>query len=294
MNQAITMTATDNQKNVKAAAITIVVHAALLFLFFVITIAMAVPAPPPKPEEGIEVNLGNSDIGFGDIEPMVPGDPAPEVAQEEAAPQQQIEQPVQETEKEVSERDDPETPEINKPATVTKPTKVIPKENTPVTTPKPATTTVANPKPAPPQKPKAVYGGGTGTGGNNSDTYNNSRNQGIAGGTGNQGKPGGNPNSDNYTGNGGTGNGPKVVGGNRRIITKSNYIFEGDLAAAKIFAKIRVSANGKGVYVGYTPASVGVTNAHIESIKDYLRSIDFTSGAAVEMVTLEFIFRVKG
>lgn len=64
MTQAITMSATESQKNVKAAAVTIIVHAVLLILFFFISIAMAVPAPPVV-EEGIEVNLGNSDIGFG-------------------------------------------------------------------------------------------------------------------------------------------------------------------------------------------------------------------------------------
>lgn len=293
MNQAITMNATDNQKNVKAAAITIVVHAALLFLFFIITIAMAVPAPPPKPEEGIEVNLGNSDIGFGDIEPMVPGDPAPEVAQEEAAPQQQNEQPVQETEKEVSERDDPEAPEINKPATVTKPTKVIPKENPLVTTPKPATTTVANPKPAPPQKPKAVYGGGTGTGGNNSDTYNNSRNQGIAGGTGNQGKPGGNPNSDNYNGNGGTGTsgGPRVTSGNRKII--KYYSFSGDLDKATIYAIIRVSPEGRGTFVRIGPRSTSYSQAYATAITEYLRNIQFDKSEQESTVTVQFNFKVN-
>src|SRR5947199_362365 len=58
-------------------------------------------------------------------------------------------------------------------------------------------------------KPKAVYAGGKNpnNGGNNADSYNNIRNQGIAGGNGDQGKPNGNPNSDSYTGNGGTGNG---------------------------------------------------------------------------------------
>ena len=293
MYKTSTMQAADTQKNYKAAVVTFVVHAALLILFFVITIAMTGPTPAPV-EEGIEVNLGNSDIGFGDVQPLIPDEPAPEAIPETTTtpPQQQIAEAVNETEKELSERDEEDAPEVNKPAKVTKPTKVVSKENPPVTTTKPATTTVVNPKPAPP-KPKAVYGGGSGTGGNNSDTYNNSRNQGKAGGTGDQGKAGGNPNSDNYNGTGGTGSGPRVTSGNRRILTRTNYVFQGDLGSAKIFAKIRVSANGKGVYVASTPASVGVTNAHIDAIRDYLRSIDFTSGASDEIVTLEFIFRVR-
>ena len=90
----------DTQKNYKAAAVTIVVHAVLLFLFFVLTIAMAVPTPPPV-EEGIEVNLGNSDIGFGDVQPLIPDEPAPESIPETTTtpPQQQIAAAVDETEK---------------------------------------------------------------------------------------------------------------------------------------------------------------------------------------------------
>jgi outer membrane biosynthesis protein TonB len=294
MYKTSTMQSADTQKNYKAAAITFVVHAVLLVLFFVITIAMTGPTPPPA-EEGIEVNLGNSDIGFGDVQPLIPDEPAPEAIPETSPtpPQQQIAAAVDETEKELSERDDEDAPEVNKPAKVTKPAKVVPKENPPVATTKPATTTVVNPKPAPP-KPKAVYGGGTGTGGNNSDTYNNSRNQGVAGGTGDQGKAGGNPNSDNYNGNGGTGSGgPKVVGNKRSYSIKEQYIFSGSLGAARIFAKIRVSPLGRGSYVGFEPKSVGVTSAHIEDIKDYLNTIQFNKGTVEETVTLEFVFRVR-
>jgi hypothetical protein len=90
MYQATTMyavTVNDSQKNVRAALITIAVHALLLLLFFFITIAMAVPVPPPV-EEGIEVNLGNSDIGFGDVQPLIPDAPAPETQPEQTPPKQ--------------------------------------------------------------------------------------------------------------------------------------------------------------------------------------------------------------
>lgn len=292
MNQTSTMQTADTQKNYKAAAVTIVVHAVLLFFFFVLTIAMAVPTPPPL-EEGIEVNLGNSDIGFGDIQPMVPGEPAPEAIPETspAPAQQQIAEAVEETEKETSDRDEEDAPEVNKPAKVTKPTKVIPKENPPVTNTKPATTTVVNPKPAPP-KPKAVYGGGTGTGGNNSDTYNNSRNQGIAGGKGDQGKANGNPNSDNYNGSGGTGaGGPKVTSGNRKII--KYYSFGGDLEKATINAIIKVSPDGKGSFVRIGPGSTSASQAYATAITEYLRNIQFDKSAVESTVTVQFNFKVN-
>ncbi|MEJ8819565.1 hypothetical protein [Lacibacter sp. H407] len=282
----------DTQKNYKAAAVTVVVHAVLLFLFFVLTIAMAVPTPPPL-EEGIEVNLGNSDIGFGDVQPLIPDEPAPESIPETTTtpPQQQIAAAVDETEKELSERDDEDAPEVNKPAKVTKPTKVVPKDNPPVATTKPATTTVVNPKPAPP-KPKAVYGGGTGTGGNNSDTYNNSRNQGVAGGTGDQGKAGGNPNSDNYNGSGGTGTGgPIVTSGNRKII--KYYSFGGDLEKATIYAIIKVSPEGKGTFVRIGPRSTSVNQAYATAITEYLRNIQFDKSTTESTVTVQFNFKVN-
>ncbi|MBP6688081.1 MAG: hypothetical protein KA160_09495 [Lacibacter sp.] len=292
MYQTSTMQSADTQKNYKAAAITFVVHAVLLVLFFVITIAMTGPTPPPA-EEGIEVNLGNSDIGFGDVQPLIPDEPAPEAIPETSPtpPQQQIAAAVDETEKELSERDDEDAPEVNKPAKVTKPTKVVPKDNPPVATTKPATTTVVNPKPAPP-KPKAVYGGGTGTGGNNSDTYNNSRNQGVAGGTGDQGKAGGNPNSDNYNGNGGTGTGgPKVTSGNRKII--KYYSFSGDLEKATIYAVIKVSPEGRGTFVRIGPKSTSVSQAYANAIVEYLRNIQFDKTAQESTVTVQFNFKVN-
>lgn len=292
MYQNVTMQAADTQKHYKAAAVTIVVHAVLLFLFFVITIAMAVPTPP-QPEEGIEVNLGNSDIGFGDVQPLIPDEPAPESIPETTTtpPQQQIAASDNEPEKELSERDDADAPEVNKPAKVTKPTKTVPKETPPVATTKPAATTVVNPKPAPP-KPKAVYGGGTGTGGNNSDTYNNSRNQGIAGGTGDQGKANGNPNSDNYNGNGGGGTGgPRVTSGNRKII--KYYSFSGDLEKATIYAVIKVSPEGRGTFVRIGPRSTSVSQAYANAIIEYLRNIQFDKSAQESTVTVQFNFKVN-
>lgn len=292
MYQTSTMQQPDTQKNYKAAAITLVLHAVLLFFFFVLTIAMAVPTPPPL-EEGIEVNLGNSDIGFGDVQPLIPDEPAPEAIPETTTtpPQQQIAAAVDETEKELSERDEADAPEVNKPAKVTKPAKVEPKDNPPVTTTKPATTTVVNPKPAPP-KPKAVYGGGTGTGGNNSDTYNNSRNQGVAGGTGDQGKASGNPNSDNYNGSGGTGTGgPRVTSGNRKIV--KYYSFDGDLEKATINAIIKVSPDGRGTFVRIGPGSTSVSQAYANAITNYLRNIQFDKSTQESTVTVQFLFKVN-
>jgi len=293
MYQASTMQANatnESQKNVKAAAVTIVVHAVLLILFFFITIAMAVPTPPVV-EEGIEVNLGNSDIGFGDLQALVPGDPAPEAMPESSPPKQQIAETADEKEKEVSDRDDADAPEVNKPEKKTTPTKIQPVNNPPVVNNKPVNNTVVTPTPAP-KKPKAVYSGGTGTGGNNADAYNNSRNQGIAGGTGDQGKANGNPNSDNYNGNGGTGSGgPRVTSGSRKII--KYYSFDGDLEKATIFALVKVSPEGKGTFAGFGRNSTARTQAYANAIIEYLRNIQFDKSAQESTVTVQFNFKVN-
>ncbi len=290
MTQAITMSATESQKNVKAAAVTIIVHAVLLILFFFISIAMAVPAPPVV-EEGIEVNLGNSDIGFGDVQPLVPGDPAPESMPETSPPKQQIAETTDEKEKEVSERDETDAPEVNKPEKKTTPTKIQPVTNPPVVNNKPVNNTVVTPAPAP-KKPKAVYSGGTGTGGNNSDTYNNSRNQGVAGGTGDQGKANGNPNSDNYNGTGGTGTGgPRVTSGSRKII--KYYSFSGDLEKATIFAIVKVSPEGRGTFAGFGRNSTARSQAYANAIIEYLRNIQFDKSGQESTVTVQFNFKVN-
>ena len=253
---------------------------------------MAVPAPP-KVEEGIEVNLGNSDIGFGDVQPLIPDEPAPDIQQESTPPKQQIAEAIDDKEKELSEKDDADAPELNKPIKKTTPAKVVPTNNPPVVKTNPSTATVINPTPAP-KKPKAVYNGGTGTGGNNADDYNKSRNQGIAGGTGDQGKPNGNPNSDKYDGNGGTGKagGPKVIG-NRKIINNRFYSFEGNLEKATIYALVKVSPEGKGTFVGFKSGSTTQSIAYKNAIINYLNNIQFDKATDESTVTVQFNFNVN-
>lgn len=282
----------ESQKNLKALLVTIGVHALLLLIFF--WIVLVVPTTPPPPlEEGIEVNLGNSDIGFGDIQPLVPGEPAPEAQPETAPPQQQVAQTVtDEPEKETSDRDEAEAPEINKPVKVAPKPKPTPVTNPTVATTKPSTQTVTNPTPAP-KKPKAVYGGGTGTGGNNSDTYNNSQNQGIAGGKGDQGKPNGNPNSDNYNGNGGSGNGGvTVLKGNRKILSAPKS-FEDELGKATNYALIKVSPDGVGTFVQFVAPSTSPTTPYRNAIIRHLREIKFNKSDQESTVTVKFNFDVN-
>jgi hypothetical protein len=286
-------TSTSNtHKNQKAALITLIVHALLLFIFFLFSFKTP-EKPPIEVEEGIEVNLGNSDIGFGDVQPLQPGDPAPAEESTASTPPPPTAEEVDETEKEITERNDADAPEMNKPAEKTEPKKnplaekkVIAKNNTPtpsVIMPQPKNTT---------PKPKAVFTGGTGTGGNGADDYNNSRNQGTAGGNGDQGKPGGNPNSDSYTGNGGNGSGgPRVVSGNRKIVKA--YSFQGDLDKATIYAIIKVSSDGKGSFVDFAKNSTTRNAAYKQAIINYLPKIQFNSSSEASNVVVRFEFDVN-
>lgn len=233
----------EKQKNIKALGYTTVITTAVFLLFFLVS--WTIPAPPPTPvDEGIEVNLGNSETGFGDVPPQVPGDMSD--AQETTVAAPQTTQAAAETQPEVAENNEPDAPVVNtspKPEVKKNPAKT---ENTTVknTSTKPVVNT-------PPKvvKPKAVYAGGktaNGTG-NNADSYNNAKDQGIAGGKGDQGKPNGNPNSDSYTGNGGTGkggiaitsglSGRKVVGATR---FEDSYKYGGTVSV-----NITVDENGK-------------------------------------------------
>ncbi len=202
MNSFINMHAAfEREKNLKATAYTALICAALFFLFFFLQWTLP-QIPPPVLDEGIEVNLGNSETGLGDIAPQLPGTPSnTDQTNVSRPPSSAAVQPKQNIT-----ADENGDEEINNATKIVKPEiKNKPVTNTTVVK-KHSENTVAAPAPKP-VVPKALYKGGTtnGNGGNNADSYNGVKDQGIAGGKGDQGKPNGNPNSDSYTGNGGTG-----------------------------------------------------------------------------------------
>ncbi len=265
MSNYVTMSpAFENEKNMKASIYTAMVCALLFIVFFFVKWTLPL-IPPPPIEEGIEVNLGNSDEGLGDIAPQVPGDPAKDQSQAFAPPQSSTPAPQEQN----INGDENETDEAPIVGNVVKPAKVI---DVVKNTPPIKTTTnvqpVANAAPTPP-KPKAVYGGGTiGTGGNGADSYNNVRNQGIAGGNGDQGSANGNPNSDSYTGNGGSSNNGVTIrsGLKNRKFTKLPS-FEDDFNEnAKVAVDIKVDKNGNVIAASVNPRGTTTTNAGIRSI----------------------------
>lgn len=287
MNNTIQMSAEfERQKNTKATAYTAGIAGALLLLF--ILVKWDLPTLPPVPtEEFIEVNLGSGDLGSGNDQPLLPGEPAPAV-QEAYNPPTPVQSQVSDAKDvETDDREDNDAPVIKRPA-VSKPnaTKIDNDNKVVKTTP--------NPQPivtqAPP-KPKAVLGrtvGGNGNGGNGAETYKPGTGEGIAGGSGDQGRPGGEPNGRNYSG------APRNFG--VKVLNIPAQSFEDDFNEnAKIAMDIVTDGNGKVVSANYQPRGSTTSNPQMVSIARRrafeLRNIG--SGDGPQKGTVIFNFKVR-
>ena len=236
----------EKQKNIKASVYTTIICVALYFVFFLLQWKQAAPIiSPPKPQF-MEVNLGNSATGSGEIAPMSNDAPAPKMG----------------------------ASKFKKASAINKLVKTNAKN-----LPLPANT-----------KPKAImgkYAGGNGKGGNNQDSYNNVKDQGIAGGKGDQGVSNGNINGKSYSGNGG----PFVTKGDRHV-TKI-YAFNGDVEAATIYAEIEVSPIGVGRFIQIVKGSSSNDAKYKRAITEYLTKIEFNTADHSSMVTVKFKFEVQ-
>lgn len=282
------------QKNMKASGYTALICGLLLLIFLFIKWTLP-EIPPPPMEEGIEVNLGNSDQGLGTDQPFLPGKPAPSNQQAYTPPKPSVAENNDVKDIETDDKD-PDAPAVVKP-TVTKPnaTKAPEKEvvkSSPVKNPQPVT---APTPPAP--KPKAVFKGvnGTGTGGNEADSYKKGGNEGVAGGVGDQGRPGGNPDSKNYDGPGGTGNsGVSISRGlqGRRITGLPS--FEDDFNEnAKVAVDIHVDANGRVTSATYQQRGSTTSNAGLKAIAiRKAQQVKFNAGGE-SSGTLIFNFKLR-
>jgi len=276
----------ERNKNVKALSYTAVVIS-LLLLFFVLLRWSLPIAPPPVIDSGVEVNLGNADQGLGNVAPQIPGEPAEEQQTNFNPPPSQ--QAQAETEPDVAENNEKDAPVIHtspKPETKKEVADVNNKNKKEVTKP------VINHAPAPP-KPKAVYAGGQSknNSGNNADSYNNSRNQGIAGGKGDQGKPNGNPNSDSYTGNGGTGNaGISITNGLQGRSLASAARFQDQYKyGGKVAVDITVDENGTVTSARVKPGSPFADLNTIAVKRAY--QLKFNKGNTVQSGTISILFQ---
>ena len=278
MSNTTTMSATfETQKNRKAFVYTAIICGTILLIALLVSWKNG-PHAPKVTEELIEINLGNDIEGFGEVQPLIKGEKSPST--ETAAQQQSAEANNTKTEEiKTEENTDPES------APVTRPIKTTPKVVTPAV--------VITPAPKP-QKPKiAGYNGPKGSTGNGATEDNGYKYQGNKpGGTGDAGSPNGKPDSYGNTPGGKTGgSGLQVSRGDRKIV--NNYIFMGTLPAAIINAKIKVSPEGRGVFVGFDKGSTSTDSRYAEAIRGYLPNIEFNKDDHVSDVTVPFKFRVQ-
>lgn len=286
MNSSIATIHFEQQKNIKAASYTIIISGILLFIFFIINWKIQIETPAVS--EGIEVNLGNSDFGSGDVPPTAPGNPG-EVQSTASVP------PPADNTDNSSQVNKPD-PNDNEPAVnnIVNKNNINNKNNNMLVQKQPK---VSSTPPAP--KPKAVlgqYAGNKGSGGNNQDAFNNTRNQGISGGKGDQGNPNGNINSDSYTGNASSGkSGVSISRGlNGKRITKFPSFEDNFNENAKVAVDIQVDEHGNVFGASFQPKGSTTGNGSMKAIAlRKAKELKFNPGEEESFGTIIFNFRLK-
>ncbi|MBR4738452.1 MAG: TonB family protein [Bacteroidales bacterium] len=186
------------------------------------------PPDPPIPEEGVEVNLGDSDFGRGE-------DPHPQMS---SATPSFTPPPAQD----------------NLATQVTEPTPSLNATQNPssTVTPKPTEPTAEQPK-TPEINTRALFSG-------NRNKNTGSGSQGVSEGSGDQGKPNGTATSSNYEGSGG-GNGNYSLAGRTHVniplpAYKSNV-------QGRVIIQIWVNREGKVTRAEFQPKGSSTTNGNL-------------------------------
>ena len=256
----------EREKNIRASLYTLGICVLLFLLFFFLQWTLP-QIPPPLANEGIEVNLGNSETGSGEIAPQIPGSTT-DTKETAANPPNATKAVAQPQNIATDDHADADAPAFNKAAKPLK--KSLPIRNEIEPSKRTSNTSLTNTPPAP-IKPKAVYQSGNthSNGGNNADSYNGIKNQGIAGGKGDQGNPNGNPNSDSYTGNSASGNGSDITIRSGLEGRKFSHFpsFQDDFNEnAKVAIDITVDKSGSVLLASVNPKGTTTTNAAVRSI----------------------------
>lgn len=293
MHYTNVMSATfEAEKNRKAFTYTSIIVGGILLIAFLWTWDLTQP-PKQIADDLIEINLGNLQEGFGDVQPLIKGEKTPgdePAEQQQQTPVASNNNAAENTQQEEDSKDEDATP-INKPVkTVTKPNPAPTSQ--PVKNNNPTPAVVNEPKPAP--KPKiAGYNGpktGTGNGATEDNGYKYQGNN--PNGKGDAGSPNGHPDSYGNTPGGKVAGGSlRVSKGDRTIV--NNYIFMGDLPKATINAIIKVNPDGRGSFVGFDKGSTSNDSRYATAIRSYLPNIQFNKSDHESIVTVPFNFRVN-
>ena len=243
----------------KNKAISGIITALCLALVVVICLAFGYDPPdPPIPEEGVEVNLGNSDFGLGN-------NPMPDASEASSAPR-----PRAATENVSTQRTESTTP-IN-------------------TSDNPSTT-----KPEPPKEPEinknALFNGNRG----NKNKNANSGSEGNTYGSGNMGKEGGDPNSNRYDGTPGNGGvGFSLAGRSAKALPSPNTSTQ---KQGKVVVKIWVDRAGNVTQTSAPEKGSTVTDAAlVRQAKAAALKAKFSpkdDAPEVQTGTITYVFRTN-
>jgi hypothetical protein len=279
MNNAISISAEfERQKNIKAFSYTTGIVGGLLIIFLFAKMTLP-PKEIPQEEQYVEialpdeppiddVNLGNNDVGSGNVQPIVTGTPSSSPVSQDVSQSKGATSQV--ATKDVETEDHKSSPPITK-ATTPNTNKEINNNTT--------DQTVA-------QKPQLRRGAqmtsvrGSGNGGNTDvPGYNRPGGQGPGDGQGDKGVQNGNPNGTKYFG--------------VKEFSIPNQSFEDDFNQnAKIAMEIETDGNGKVISAHYTPK--GSTGTATQGMKDiaYRRAFQLKVGASMKG-TVIFNFKVQ-
>lgn len=289
------------EKNVKAAGVTIAVHALLLVGLFLISFS----APPPLPDQdlGMEVNLGTSDDGMGDEQPLNPNPPAAAQPAPSTPPPAPAEAEEQGNTQELATQNEEEAPEVKQPPKPAPKPKEIAKTietKTEKETRKPKAVQPPAPTPPAPPKPKAVFTGGTSTGansGNGANGSNNSTGEGNTGRPGDRGVIGGDPNATGYTGTPGAGRGASDFRLNgRNLVNRPSVEWDGN-ETGYVSVNIKVDRNGNVTSATHSLRGSTINNpAAVRIARDAAMRIKYnasTNAPEEQFGTIRFYFKAQ-
>jgi TonB family protein len=208
-------------------------------LFLLLLLGFSTPLPLPG-EEGVEVNLGSSEEGFGEIQPELPPN---------------IEEELQKTKTSDDAEEEIATQDIEESAIVEKKKVEKTESKTKVKT------EVEKPvKEEPKLNPAAIYKG-------KSTKSTGETGEGITGNPGDQGKPTGTADSKNYSGTGGTGDGLSfsLAGRSPKFLPKPSSKFNEN---GTVVVQIDVDKYGKVIKALAVDKGSNTTNATLRRLAE--------------------------
>ncbi|MDF2386322.1 hypothetical protein JMG10_32960 [Nostoc ellipsosporum NOK] len=303
MSNVLTMTAEafESRKNTQAALMTLGIAGLLLLIMILWKHPIVVMQPPPM-EEGITVDLQLPP----EVDPPLPpgpasgggggGNPVEAPGKAGTAPYTPPQPGEDELSKDVDEFPPEKTsPPVIKPEVPRPEAKEVNKNTSPHKDPAQPVTTA----PQPVRKP--TYTGattnGSGTGGNEAAVYTRPGGSGTGSGVGNGSGQGGGRGTGAGGGNGsggGRGAGPRMISGNRTVIGGGSKMDAGENLRGKTLAKIKVSPDGIGTYMGAERGSTLSSGQAIDIIREWLRRNRFNKSESESVVVYEFNFLLGG